>query len=96
MRTAQIQDLAYFVQVYEDLKKISKSLHTLDENHCNYGLTSRQETRITSLEKKAEDLAQRIGLHAYHQSDPRGCSLYLIDDTMNDSTYNYGIAITSR
>ena len=75
------------------LKKISHSLSRLDTNACNYGLTPKQEKRVERLEKKAEVLAKELGLSAYHQGDPRGCSLYLIDKTMDNTTYNRGIAI---
>jgi hypothetical protein len=76
------------------LESISKSLNRLDCAACNYGLSKKQEDRITKLEKQAEDYAQQIGLHAYHQSDPRGCSLYLVDTLENvDRVYTDGIAL---
>lgn len=42
----------------------------------------------------AQEIAAHYGLRAYHQGDPRGCSLYLCEpgDAANDN-YNRGHAI---
>jgi len=89
-----IQELRSFVYVYRQLVKISQSLHALDENACNYGLSKRQEKRQENLEKKADLLAKDIGLYVYHQGDPRGCSLYLTKNkTRQEYNYTDGIAI---
>lgn len=84
------------INIYRELQKIAKSLHSLDEADCNYGLTPRQEKREENLVYKAEELASEIGLKAFHQSDPRGCSLYLVDPKNKEYYMNYntqGIAI---
>lgn len=90
-KISDINGLRVFVWEYENLKKIVKSLRHLDECACNYGLTPRQEKREENLEKKAAEIAARFGLNAYHQSDPRGCTLYLVDGYCKD--YTDGIAI---
>ena len=79
----------------DELRKISRQLHHLDERSCNYGLTEQQEKREKGLEKKANELVAEISplYRAYHQSDPRGCSLYIITDEMGDTNYNNGMAI---
>ena len=82
--------------VYERLKPVARQLHRLDERACNgtsESLAKRDEKREINLMKSAADLAGQIGLTPYHQSDPRGCSLYVIDKTMDDSNYHNGIAI---
>ena len=73
------------------LQEISHSLHTLDENECNWGLTKRQETRQANLEKEANEIAAARKLEAYHQGDPRGWSLYLINPGEEDYTKGVGI-----
>ena len=88
-----IRELARFEYHLHELRKISKALHTQDENACNYGLTKRQETRVENLEKRAADIAEWYGLKAYHQGDPRGCSLYLIEEGMENSYHN-GVCIS--
>lgn len=87
-----LQELRRYTYSLEELKKISKALHHLDECSCNYGLTKRQETRLEKLERRAEEIAARYGMFAYHQGDPRGCSLYLITEEQKDN-YSDGIAI---
>jgi hypothetical protein len=80
-----------------DLQAISRTLHALDEHSCNGYYSERAEkaaeTRESNLEKRAESIAQKYNLHAYHQSDPRGWSLYLITPEMNDSNYSRGVAV---
>jgi len=77
----KLEEIRKIIRNYEELQKISKSLSRLDIKACNYGLSQRDEKREDKLEKQAKNLAQEIGLKIYHQTDPRGCSLYLIDDT---------------
>jgi len=38
--------------------------------------------------KKAHEMAKKMGLHIYHQSDPRGPSLYLGKKRMSQKDYN--------
>lgn len=78
----------------EKLRKISKSFHILSEKACNYGLSKRDETRESTLKNEAQEIATIYGLIAYHQGDPRGCSLWLITKEMKASgQYTEGIAI---
>ena len=80
------------------LQAISRALHRLDEASCNYGLTPRQEKREENLEQKAMAIAREYGSIAYHQSDPRGWSLYLVKPEQLggysiDAVYDRGIAV---
>jgi hypothetical protein len=81
-----------------ELHKISKTLHRIDEGDCN-GRTElgakKSETRIKNLIKKANMLAQELGFWGvFHQTDPRGCSLYLLHTEQDKENYNtQGIAI---
>lgn len=76
------------------LQMIAHRLHSLDENACNYGLTPQQEKRVTRLEAQAQTIANEYHLNAYHQGDPRGWSLYLVDNEhTNQSGYDNGIVI---
>lgn len=84
-----IDKIAKVIRIYKELYPIARQLHHQDENSCNYGLTKRQETRVENLEVKAEALARQLGLHAYHQGDPRGGTLYLIKRIKDDHAGNY-------
>ena len=76
------------------LQRISHRLHQLDEYACNYEMTKRQETRLQRLEQQAQGIASKYNKVAYHQSDPRGWSLYLVSPELNiDSEYDKGLAI---
>lgn len=85
--------LGFLFNCFKELKEISRKLHHQDENSCNYGLSPRQEKTVEKLLKRADDIAESIGLKAYHQGDPRGCSLYLIDGTMDETNYHNGVSI---
>ena len=93
MTRITLRELGQIPRTMDAFRTLSAQLHHQDENACNYGLTPRQEKRVTTLEANDETLAQTLGYHAYHQSDPRGASLYLIDETMNDTNYHQGLCL---
>lgn len=92
-----IQELNRFIFRFRELQKISRQLHKLSENSCNYGLTDKQEKRENKLIKKADDIAKEFNLRSYHQGDPRGCSLYLIEEVEflkgSSCDYTNGLAV---
>lgn len=46
-----------------------------------------------ALERLAE-LCRGHGMHYFHQTDPRGCALYLANEPLNDTTYSsVGVAV---
>ena len=77
------------------LQRISHRLHQLDEHACNWGLSERQEKRADRLGEQAQEIAKKYGFNAYHQSDPRGWSLYLVSPQLVpiDAHYPEGLAI---
>ena len=78
------------IRLNRELQPIARALHHLDEASCNYGLTNKQKKRLENLEKKADKLAREwFGLRAYHQSDPRGASLYLVESLRKANRGNY-------
>src|SRR4029077_2740899 len=38
-------------------------------------------------------ICARIGIHFYHQTDPRGCALYVSAEPIKDNDYTRGIAV---
>jgi len=91
-----LQDLKFFYYSIEELQKIAKTLHRLDENACNYGLSKWQETREKNLTNEAKEIAKKMGLYLYRQGDPRGCPLYLMENNEDMAKFYYpnGLAIT--
>lgn len=85
----KLQKIQQIINVYSQLQKVAKTLHKMDEYDCNYGCTPIHETREKNLFKKAEALAQELGLHAYHQGDPRGGTLFLVEKVKGADTNYY-------
>ena len=54
-------------------------------------------TRIPDREagalKRVAAICKANGLHFYHQTDPRGCALYVNNEPMPEFNYNSGVAI---
>ena len=42
--------------------------------------------------RRVRDVCERNGLHFYHQTDPRGCSLYVDREPLPDNNYTRGIS----
>ena len=83
------------INVYRQLLPISKSLRNSFEAECTSGESPRREKKQARLIAKAKELAENIGMTIYVQGDPRGCSLYLVenDGKNHASDYTNGIAI---
>ena len=75
-----IETLKAFVEDYERLKKIARSLHRYYEVHCERSLTKREEKRCEKLEAEAKEIAARWGLCIDFCSDPRGAPICLHED----------------
>ena len=90
MEITELNDAMWLIR---RLQPIAKSLHRLDELACNQELTSRQENKVQKLVNEANEAAANLRLKVYHQSDPRGCSLYVIDYSMDNTNYTNGVAI---
>ena len=43
--------------------------------------------------RRVAAICQRNGLHFYHQTDPRGCAIYVSDEPLNSSNYTNGLAV---
>ena len=90
-----IQDLHLIGLYMAELRRLSKRLHRAHENQCNGVETDRQAQIYCADRISAENAAKRLGFKIYIQTDPRGCALYLGDETMNETNYNTFLAIES-
>lgn len=92
-RNRVCEDLGLTVNQYNYIRRIGNDMHKLFEDNCN-GLFEENEYETLfilfnrKLVKYLED--QKISLNIYIQSDPRGGTVYLSKDKMDDSNYNYG------
>ena len=69
------------IDLIDSLRSFAAAVERLDVLECNDGLTPAQETRRKGILQKATNLAlfrTNKTWTVYHQTDPRGCSLYLI------------------
>lgn len=93
----ELAEIEHNGSVYRKLCAIAKKLHTIDERDCNGYYSNLEAKRNTRREARlvaqAKELAKSLGLLIYRQGDPRGPSLYLIDETMDKSNYNNGVAL---
>ena len=83
--------------VIKKLQTISKKLHKWDERYCNEDIGQKHEKATAKLMETANRLARELNLKAFHQSDPRGNSLYLVpidwDAEYTEQNYSASIAI---
>ena len=42
--------------------------------------------------RRIAEVCKRNGLHYFHQTDPRGCALYVSNEPLTDSYYSRGVA----
>lgn len=84
-----------------ELSSISKRLHKADERSCNgfhsKGAETRNDNQVRALLARANTILGRHNKRAYHQEDPRGCSLYALPfDTPTQKEHEYssiGVAL---
>ena len=80
MKTNEVYQTA---RAFARLCKIERALNRADVAACN-GLTEKaqrlNDARGTRLLTRASLIARDLGCTVRHQSDPRGVSLYLVDD----------------
>lgn len=97
----KLDNASLVIHVYRQLLPVSRQLRLIGERQCNgYANTdwgrrqeARDERKKANLLNKAISLADAIGLQIFHQTDPRGCALYLVTNEMDYTNYSNGIAI---
>jgi hypothetical protein len=87
-------DIAY---KYNYLLKLSKKLSTIDTHACNGTKYTTDDVYNDATEKvfdKIRIVLLTTRLHFYHQSDPRGASLYVSKEKLTHDNYSSkGLAI---
>jgi hypothetical protein len=74
----------------KSLESISKRLNRLDCANCNGEITEELWDKKTyRLIEKANKIAEAFEMFAYHQSDPRGVSLYLLAPEIVKDKFGY-------
>ena len=85
------------VELYCKLLKIAHKISRIDVDNCNGGKYSDEITyqvAINKIHMQLVKLLDSYNLNYYHQSDPRGASLYIAKVNLTSDNYNQlGIAI---
>ena len=45
--------------------------------------------------RRVAEICKRLNAHFYHQTDPRGCALYVAAEPIKDNDYNRGVGCSS-
>jgi hypothetical protein len=73
--------------------------HMVRHHYTKLGDVRTTSTRIADKEKGAlrriTAICKAHGLHYYHQTDPRGCALYVSNEPLPDHNYTRGVACCS-
>jgi len=90
-------DLGISERMYSNFRRLGATLHRLYEEDCNGYCdyngnwdekgAKRGELKQERIEKLATERAERLGLHIYIQSDPRGATIYLDKKPIADNDY---------
>lgn len=60
------------------LRKLAVSLESLNLQDCNYGLTTRQQTRKDNIQVELATICENYGITAITQGDPRGAAFGIL------------------
>lgn len=101
MDKIKLVDVSTSINAYKALLPIARKLSNISVRQCNgYADTdwgrkqeARDEKKVSNLLNEAISIASWTGLQIFHQTDPRGCSLYLVTNEMDYTNYSNGIAI---
>jgi hypothetical protein len=61
-------------------------------NDSRYRIPDRERGAL----RRVQAICERIGAHYYHQTDPRGCALYISTEPLPDNNYTIGVACSIR
>ncbi len=86
-----------FAQDFITVRRLARRLSNIDTHACNgtkYTDDAIYERATKRVYKELEKMLFQHGVHWYHQSDPRGASLYLTNQIrLTPENYTSGVAI---
>ena len=91
INTCKVLDIT--INQYNYIRRIANDINTLDVASCNgeeWARYGKYDIALNLLLAKLENYLTRINkvFHMYHQSDPRGASLYLSMQEIDKNNYN--------
>lgn len=88
-RDITCERLGITVNQYNWFRRIGNDLHKWYEESCNGTVEDAlYEQSTDTLYEKADKKAKELGLHIFYQTDPRGATIYLSHDKIEDNNYN--------
>lgn len=72
-----------------DRETVEGKIFLQDENGHRRQIADRE----TGALKRVETICKEVGIYFYHQTDPRGASIYISKDPLTDQNYPSGVAI---
>ena len=102
-REITCEQLGITVNQYNAFRRLGQRLHKLYEDQCNgfqdaFGnwdeaADKRAEQLEEKLNKQGEEMAGKLGLFIYYQTDPRGATIYLDKTEIPYDNYNKAYCI---
>ena len=102
---ATVESKYVIADAYAKLQTLSRQLNNADTRSCNsvWHYTGNaddkeyteqdHEEEMTKISKRIDSITEVLKLFWYHQSNPRGASLYIMNYKLSPENYNNGIAI---
>jgi hypothetical protein len=81
--------ISWAIERDEAMGKPYRCVYPSTGNVRRYPIADREKGALTRLTK----LSQQHGFYFYHQTDPRGCSLYVSKEPLTERNYTDGLAI---
>lgn len=74
---------------YNAFRRIGQSLHKIYEMDCNGEFKNEPdyEEAVNDYYKAGNNLAKRLNLHIFYQTDPRGATIYLSKEPIPENNY---------
>jgi|SRR5665213_1293051 len=98
MRDKACAQLGITKSQYNAFRRLAERLTVTDTQYCNGEYPYAEADGEFRYDHKASAIYDAIeaklgGLHYYHQSDPRGRSLYVSKEPMDSDSYTSGVVI---
>ncbi len=79
---------------YMRVRVLSRRLSRYDTDECNGTLAEGAYDKVVaSISKSLSKVLDPLGLSWYHQTDPRGCAVYVAQQKLTNENYTHGLPI---
>jgi hypothetical protein len=82
--------MSWSIERDEETDKPFRCVYPHKGESRRYPIPDREKATL----KRVAAICERLGLHYYYQTDPRGCALYVSREPIVDNNYTNGVAVT--